>query len=95
MFKFGDKVEWSSQARGSEKKKKGIIVEVVPAGTWPSKTLDRLRGSVSSIKVRYRVMFDGGLPRKSDSYLVAVPPKTSRGKPFLYWPRTSALRKLD
>jgi len=35
-MKFGDKVKWSSQANGSRKEKTGIVVEVVPAGRYPS-----------------------------------------------------------
>ena len=39
MFKVGDSVEWSSQAQGSTKTKRGVVSEVVKAGDRPSRML--------------------------------------------------------
>ena len=39
MFKAGDTVEWSSQAQGSTTTKRGVVAEVVKAGSRPDRTL--------------------------------------------------------
>lgn len=42
QFKQGDEVEWTSQAAGSAKTKRGVVVEVVPAGKRPQTDQFRL-----------------------------------------------------
>lgn len=92
-FKVGDVVEWTSQAAGSTKTKRGTIAAPVAAGMLPGYAVRRLR--------------DGGLafsgpdagtcvPRNHESYLVLVQMPASRNaarprKPRVYWPRVSAL----
>ena len=39
MLKVGDSVEWLSQAQGSTTKKRGVVAEVVKAGSRPDRTL--------------------------------------------------------
>jgi hypothetical protein len=46
------------------------------------------------IHSHYKVMFDSIWARPHESYLVVVP-APGRGKPRLYWPRVSALRKVE
>lgn len=78
---IGDTVFWDSQSQGFSKRKKGIIIAIIPAGIAPLNTeyADLLPDGA------------GSLPRKETSYIVAVPGKTERAKAKHYWPRTSAL----
>ena len=39
MFKVGDTVEWSSQAQASTTTKRGVVAEVVKAGSRPDRAL--------------------------------------------------------
>ena len=60
-MKVGDVVEWTSQAGGCTRTKRGEIVAVVPARTMPD----------TSKVSRY----GGGMARGHESYLVKVPGK--------------------
>lgn len=93
QYQIGETVEWSSSAAGTTKQKRGVIVAVVPAD-YIKMTVLLLGADYAS---RYSIQFDGHtcLYRFKESYLVAVPTKSGRGKAKLYWPRTSALRKVQ
>lgn len=78
-LKVGDTVEWTSQAGGNSRTKRGVVVAVVAAGARPNRSkfpaLHRWGGC--------------GLPRSHQSYVVKV---DGRG---VYWPRSSALRRVE
>lgn len=84
MFKFEDSVKWSSQAQGRHKTKVGIIVQVVPAGSYPDRD-------------KFPKLYWGagvGMSRNHESYVVAVDcGKTPGSSTRHYWPRVSALSK--
>ena len=75
-FKIGDFVEWTSQAGGYAKSKRGLVVEVVPINAEPSR---KPRGAGL-----------GG--RKHQSYIVEVLGETPRQKATLHWPVVSQLK---
>ena len=88
----GTKVRWTSQAGGIEKVKEGVVVAILPPGCppWRHKNWGTLTGT-------HRTIIDGkSLSRGEESYFVAVAPErnTARAKPWLYWPRVSALEVL-
>ncbi len=60
-MKIGDQVEWTSQAGGYTRTKRGEIVAVVPANTMP--------------EMRKVSRYGGGMARGHESYLVKVPGK--------------------
>ena len=74
-MKMGSVVKWKSQAGGIWKTKRGVISEVVEAGTMPESFEPRGRS---------------GITRKGVSYVVSVPAKQAN-KFNKYWPLTSAL----
>lgn len=91
---IGDSVEWTSSAAGTTKTKRGKVVAIVPAKGLASVVTFfcqdwRERYSASGLN---SLSFFG---RGHESYLIAVPTKTGRGRQCLYWPRTSQLRKVD
>lgn len=76
-FKLGDEVEWTSQAGACSTTKRGVVVEVVPAGQRPSDAKQQPVG-------RY------GFSRMHESYVVDVPEMSpSRRR---YWPHVGKLR---
>jgi hypothetical protein len=83
-FQIGDLVAWDSQSQGSWKEKRGTIVAILPAMTWPHEGL-------ASIPLPARLMFDGKFPRDHESYFVAVKP-SERSIYRIYWPRVASLR---
>ena len=91
-FNVGDRVVWRSQAQGSFVEKRGVVFYVVPPGERMdrSKALYHLRVQYAE-NATWRADF-GGMARKEESYLVAIP-GTDRKLPVVYWPRTSALRE--
>lgn len=81
-FAAGDAVTWTS----SYTVKRGTVVRVVPAGTYPQMGLlcDELRA---------RSAYGGGSTRDHESYVVLVPQGTTgKAKPILYWPVASLLK---
>jgi len=87
MFKVGDKVRWSSQARGSHTKKTGTVVAVVQGGVDPKAAHFLKAAGVLNLSR----MFDGW-PRHEVSYLVTVRTgKTEKAALKVYWPRTCLL----
>jgi hypothetical protein len=78
-MKVGDHVEWTSQAGGYTKKKRGVIVAVVPAHADVRKHLPE-----------GKTVDSGSLFRPQESYLVEVD-----GSNYLYWPRAKYLRQPD
>ena len=88
-FSIGDQVEWTSQAAGTVRTKRGEVVAVVSRGV---RYQDALRSLREERGEQFSQHFDGGLPREHESYFVAVSNPSGRGKRKLYWPRTSALR---
>lgn len=92
QFSVGDCVKWSSSANGSTKTKRGTVVAVVPAVKrwYPIYNLlgqGWQKDYTSAIDASHSVYGRG-----HESYLIAVPGKTPRSQPRLYWPRTSALQ---
>lgn len=81
IFKIGDFVSWESQSKGWSTVKCGTIVQVIQANHHP------LIESLSTHTIKFDGMF-----RNHESYLVEVPHPGS-GKPSLYHPRVSQLKK--
>lgn len=80
----GDMVTWTSQAGSYMTTKTGKIIKVLPANKWWSR---------SNYMTDFACMCDSGM-RNHESYLVEVS-ATGKGKPKLYRPRVSALRKVE
>ena len=89
---LGHGVAWTSQAGGEHREKRGYIVAVIPAR-------ESIVGDTSAPGFRalheYDAVrrFDGGLPRKHESYLVLVAGPSHRAKPRVYYPRVRALKR--
>jgi len=92
-FKVGDKVEWTSQARGRSRKKKGKVVAIAPPAPVECWVMPYLRHYKPKGFSRGREMFDGAL-RKEETYLVEVQ-KGGKAMPILYAPRTTHLRLVS
>jgi hypothetical protein len=88
---IGTQVEWTSQAAGSTKTKRGKIVAVVPAHQDPSNEIVRLRDAHRAASSN----LGGGGPRGYESFLVLVSGSTERSRPHLYWPLPANLRVRD
>lgn len=78
-FAFGHEVEWTSEAAGYSRTKRGTVVGVVPSGLLPDSE------QFPSLYKRSGV----GMPRSHESYVVKV---KGRG---LYWPRVKQLKAVD
>lgn len=92
QYQIGQTVEWSSQANGTRKQKRGVVVAVVPRDRTPRTVIP----TSPAIPQSYKLILDTRSgSRNHESYIVAVPSKSGRGKVQLYWPRTSALRKVE
>ena len=78
-FIVGDLVEWTSQAAGHSKTKRGKVVAIVPKGVSPDSGFLEKRGLF-----KYSLQFDGW-GRNHVAYLVLVGTK-------LYYPRINHLR---
>ena len=78
-MKIGDRVQWTSQSKGSRTAKVGRIVAVVPPKMSPSKFVPEGFRAGSPLGF--------GVPRGHETYLVKVDGK-GRG---LYWPRVKYL----
>ena len=92
-FAIGDHVEWTSQASGSQRTKRGFVLCVVPIRTFAATVLGKL-----VILEDYNMRnLDGGYHcREHESYIIReTQPVTSQAKPKLYWPRVAYLRKVD
>jgi hypothetical protein len=76
-FKKGSEVEWTSQAAGIRKTKRGVVLAVLPPMAEPNLVLKELG-------IRGRIV-NPGWPRGDTSYLV-------RAGGRLYWPRASLLK---
>lgn len=92
----GTEVTWSSSAAGTTKQKRGVVVAIVPADTSQTAvgalSLSVVLPAFSEFNWDYVPFALWG--RKQESYLVAVEIKPTQ-KHRLYWPRTSALRKVQ
>ena len=81
-FKLGQQVEWTSQANGCTRTKRGTIVRVIGSGQpFNAREFPGLQKGAPT-----------GLPRQHESYIVHVPTKTGLGKGRHYWPLVSQLR---
>lgn len=96
----GDEVEWTSQAQARVKTKRGVIVFIVPPAVHPWASGDHLglygepdhpANAFNPAPMRGAMY---SLTRRHESYIVAVPTKSGRGRPRLYWPRVSQLRRV-
>ena len=89
-FKVGDVVRWRSQAGGCWLTKRGVVVEVVPAGGEDPRFGMNLRLTkierIFGIRPMKTHTFGGGMARKHVSYIVL-----NLDNQQLYWPRVSAL----
>jgi hypothetical protein len=74
-MKVGDEVTWTSQAGGSAKRKKGVIVQVVAARSMPEPLPKH---------------YGGGMWRDHESYVVDCR-KSLTHAPNTYWPVASKL----
>lgn len=95
-MKVGTCVEWTSQAGGFKKVKRGCIAAVVPSGMSLNDCIKRENWS----------FFDGQYDcsaidqrdyksRNHESYLVVVAASVgSRRRPKLYWPRRSSMVEI-
>lgn len=90
-FGVGDKVRWASQAGGYTKVKEGEIVAVVPDGRGIIATLGN-RANAYNLRHLFGSLY---IKRDHASYLVAVPTKSKKGRPLLYWPRVKHLQKAE
>jgi hypothetical protein len=88
-FKIGDWAEWTSQAQGSVKTKRGECIAVVPPRVRPFSLKPKL-GTVFT----FQAMDSCGLPRDYESYLFALPMAPKGRSRKAYWPRVSALKKI-
>lgn len=89
VFHVGDTVEWTSQAGGYSKTKKGKVIAVIPPNVDPFRM--ELDGKHYVLPDGQRIpynstTFGGGMARNHESYVVSV----NDGKAY-YWPRVSSL----
>ena len=73
-FNIGDTVEWTSQSAGTPRMKRGEVIEVVPAFTYPKPG---------------GAMANPGSPRNHESYIVrarAIHGGRLKGPYRRYWP---------
>lgn len=91
-FSVNEKVSWESQSAGSTTRKEGVIIFKVPADKAATN-----RELVQKYNPGHKnnMMFDGCIPRGHVSYVVSVPSKSGKGKPKLYWPKVSQLKKVE
>ena len=89
-FRIGDDVEWSSQSLGHVKRKRGVVVAVVPARQSPKGYINAILKEFGGCITRSD---GGGIMRNHESYLVSVTPVYGHAQPKLYWPVVSKLRK--
>ncbi len=92
-FKIGDRVEWDSQANRGQWTKIGTVLAIVPANELPLRVFDPIERETG-----YSSTFDPRtLVRNHESYVVAVDQigKVRKRKPVLYYPRVTALRKIE
>lgn len=94
-LQIGDWVQWESQAQGTWLEKVGQIVAIIPARVayWEWYQTSRPAGFNDDNFIVHTDL--GSTMRSEQSYLVAVPSKTGRGKKHLYWPRAWALMKVE
>jgi hypothetical protein len=83
---IGTTVEWSSQAQGGWKTKRGVICAVIPAGADVKAHLSGLQ--------KTQAKGWGLMGRRGESYVVHVPSKTGKGMGKLYWPHAGLLREV-
>ena len=80
-FKLGDKVTWTSQAGGNTRTKFGEVVEVVPIGGYPDRTL-------------FKTLYRGGEvghSRSHETYCVKAKVEGSTRSAKIYWPLVTKL----
>jgi len=81
-MKKGDMVEWTSQAGGYTKTKRGKIVAVVARGQYPI-------NCIPNDTYPFTQTFRDSIPRYHKSYLVQVGKRSK-----LYWPLVKNLKKI-
>lgn len=86
----GSTVSWTSQSGSYSKTKTGKIVAVVPAGEFVNRIA---KGLGDKYKPSSTAGF--GFRRDHDTFLVAVPSKSGKGRETLYWPRMQHLQASD
>lgn len=103
-FSVGDQVTWTSQSMGVWKEKTGTVVAVVPAGFYlhcprwsgPQQFKEDLRELGIEEPGHFNGRKIGSSNRRDhESYLVAVPTPSGRGRPRLYWPRVTDLTEEE
>ena len=84
-FKAGDRVQWFSCSAGVRREKRGVIVEIVPAGQRPSLSASGHKRSLGQ--------GGWGCFRNHESYLVrAVAIGVASPHSRLYWPLVAYLQ---
>jgi len=89
-FEIGARVAWESQSASHSTRKTGQVLAVVPPEQTVEGALLVVGKNLEDFALRTTAF---GMSRRHESYLVAVPPKSPRGRPTLYWPRVSHLRR--
>lgn len=87
-FILGQIVQWVSQGSGTSALKEGTIVAIVPEGVYPHTVAQQFGDFYNTKPLR-----GFGLPRKGETYLVAV--RNGKGKAKLYWPRVAKLAIVE
>lgn len=90
-FQVGDTVEWTSGGRT----KRGQVVLIVPAGEIARHVLVAVPFHDPRRQEWHRLDSSASHWRDHESYIVAVPSRTGRGKLRLYWPRVWHLEKAQ
>ncbi len=91
-FKLNDVVEWSSHGSYYTRKKRGVIVNVVPEGTVAN-SLFYLKRLIKKIGKFDTCALGWAGPRNHESYLVLDEEKT-KGMFKIYWPRVKSLQRV-
>lgn len=94
-IEIGSEVTWTSQAAGTTKQKRGVVVAVMRPGFYLGRSvLIELLGPDFTNGKYNESALGWGESRSYESYIIAVP-ADGKGKPRLYWPRSSQLRKVE
>jgi hypothetical protein len=91
LFCIGDRVKWTSGANGYQRTKRGIVLQVVPAGEFWSRLGVAVACKEKFGKEPAYTTAPPLYPREHDSYIVVTPPLIEGRAPRMYWPFASKL----
>ncbi len=86
-IQVGSNVNWTSQAGGSIKQKRGVVVAVIAGGKGSSLNARGVIGKLVRAGT-HRSCFGGGSDRDHVSYVVEVVTGSPKARKALYWPRS-------